>query len=229
MSFARPKHTSRKTSPDNLKRANLGTSFTEANFVSPSQMRSAYRIADPDHLSRIEALEADLSKVSKQQDALLPLMNMMEIGPALTKNENLLKGVHKKNQETEDRITRLEQLMINYQQNIENTVTKINSAPKVAPVDTSFIEKGLKDVTLQMNKQANSIRDLESNFGNAQKSLENKVTETIAINSKAIEMRLEKQRIEFNTTITELNSNVDLSFKKFEEAVQELYGQVNRN
>ena len=224
MSFAAPKKSSRKTSPDSMRK--IGSSLLENNLASIHHARSANYNIDPDYLSRIEVLESDLSKISKQQDALLPLMNMLEVTPTLMKNENLLKNINKRSQDTEDRITRLEHLMKNYHQNIEQTVAKINSTPKVTQVDTSFIENSLRDVSNQVNRQENSIKELEGDFGNLQKSVETKVTETITNSSRTMELKLERQRTDFNTALSDLSKNVDLTFKKFEDAVRELYGQV---
>jgi len=211
MSFAAPKKSSRKTSPDSFRKG--GNSFLENNLASIHQ-RSAHYNIDPDYLNRIDTLENELSKISKQQDALLPLMNMLEVTPTLAKNETLLKGINRRSQETEDRISRLEQLMKNYHQNIEQTVSRINTtAPKVTPIDTSFIENSLRDVSSQVNRQGNSIKELESTFGNLQKSVETKVTETISNSTRTMEIKLERQRTDFNTALSDLSKNVDLTFK----------------
>lgn len=229
MSFG-PKKASRKASPETAKK--LGNSYLNENFPLSAQGKNNSQsqiLLDPDLSSRIEMLESNLSRISTQQDALLPLMNMLEIAPTMTRNENLLKNLHKKGQETEDRISRLEQMVRGYQQNIETTISRIgslNSAPKVVQADTSLLEKSLKDVSNQITKQSTAVKEVENNLGQMQKTIETKVTETTTNSSRALELRLERQRGEFSSALNDFSKDIDLTFKKFEDAVKDLYSQV---
>ena len=223
MSFAPQKKSHRKLSPDSLRKS--GTNFTEPAYPTSAQSKYSHT-GDSDIISRIEALESSLSKISSQQDAFLPLMNMLELAPVMTKNENSLKNLNRKGQETEERIMRLEQMMKGYQQNIESTVSRINTSPKIIQADTGMLEKTIKDVAGQANKQAIMIKDLESNLTATQKAIETKVGEMTTNSSRACDLRLERQKADFSNSLNDLNKNIDLTFKKFEEAVRDLYVQV---
>lgn len=223
MSFAPAKKGSRKPSPESVRRT--GNSYMDMTIPSSAQHKR-YQSGDPDIIGRIEMIESNLSRISNQQDALLPLMNMLEVAPAMSRSENALKSLNKKGQDTEDRILRLENMVKNYQQNVENTIYRLNSAPKVIQTDTSMLEKALKDVTNQANRQGSSIKELESHIQHTQKSLETKSNDAITNSTRALEYKLERQRGEFNGALNDLSKNIDVTFKKFEDAVRELYGQV---
>ena len=53
---------------------------------------------------KLEILDNNLTRVSQQQEALLPLMGMVDLAPSVQKNEGILKTLHKKQTETDDKI-----------------------------------------------------------------------------------------------------------------------------
>jgi len=224
MSFGPPKKNITKF-PTELGRKASNPNWA-ANIPYPIQGQEIHKNIDADQENRINVLEANLSKISNQQDALLPLMNALDFVPSLTKSENALRAIAKKNQETEERIMKLEQLARAYQQNVEGTAVKLNAMPKIVHVDTTFVEKSIKDVSNQVNRQEHAIREIEANFGSIQRSIEAQVSDTITSSSRAMELRLERQRNDFNGALNDLSKNIDLTFKKFEDAVRDLYVQV---
>mmetsp|Transcript_2648 Transcript_2648/g.2286 ORF Transcript_2648/g.2286 Transcript_2648/m.2286 type:complete len:110 (-) Transcript_2648:345-674(-) len=109
MSFAPRKNGVRPKSPEGQKKST--TQLQDSPYTIQSRQKAN---VEPELQSRLDVLESHLSRVSNQQDALLPLMNMLDLGPSVAKNENLLKGLSKKGQDTEDRISRLEEALKSY-------------------------------------------------------------------------------------------------------------------
>jgi len=224
MSFGPPRKASKPS--NEILRKSSSPNFA-SGFSLPVQSPEINRNIDGDYENRINTLESNLSKISNQQDALLPLMNALDFVPSLSRNENMLKTLAKKNQETEERMMRIEHLAKVYQQSVEGTAVKLNAMPKIIHVDTSLVEKNIKDVSDQVNRQGHSIKEIEANFGSIQRSIETQVSETITGSSRTMELRLEKQRNDFNGALNDLSKNIDLTFKKFEDAVRDLYVQAD--
>ena len=51
--------------------------------------------------SRLDLIESNLNRVCNQHDALMPLLNLLELLPSLQKNENIVKTIQRKQQEFE--------------------------------------------------------------------------------------------------------------------------------
>lgn len=57
---------------------------------------------------RVQMIESNLSRVCLQQDALMPLLQMVELLPQFSKSENTLKQMQKKIEENESKILKSE-------------------------------------------------------------------------------------------------------------------------
>lgn len=223
MSFASKKHSERGKSPESQKKST--SNLHESPY--PLQTRSRMNL-DPESSSRLEVLEAHLSRVSNQQDALLPLMNMLDLAPNVAKNENLLKGLSKKGTETDEKIFRLEEMLRNYQGEIENTIQKINSLPKPQQFDAALFERNLKMLNSQVNEQQNSIKDMQHTMDDFHKNFEQRIDDEADNNLKHMETKLEKQKLEFTHAINDLKKTINETLKKLDEALGDLYNRGDR-
>jgi hypothetical protein len=220
MSFAPPK-SKRNKSPGSPRTQEKRSGFLESPSYSIPQPRNRGNL-DPELATRLEILESNLSRVSNQQDALLPLMQMLDLATTVNKTENLMKTLHKKCAETDDKIVKLEQVFKGYQSSIDASISKITSQKQQPNIDTSIIEKSMKGVVNQVNEQADSIKSLENNVINFQKTIDSRFREEFGGNQKNIENKLEKIRTEITNIVNEIKNTSSTSLKKFEENLKDM-------
>jgi predicted nucleic acid-binding Zn-ribbon protein len=221
MSFAPKKSMDRRSSPDSQKKSS--TNLQESPFNVQQRSRSTL---DPESTNRVDILEAHLSRISTQQDALLPLMTMLDLAPNVAKNENLLKNLSKKSNETDEKINRLEELIRGYQGNIDSAIQKINSLPKPQQFDAGLFERNLKLLNSQVIEHQNTLKDTQSNMDNFHKAFDARIDDEADHNLKIMETKLEKQKNEFSHAITELKLTINETLRKLDDALRELYEKV---
>ena len=182
-------------------------------------------IIEPEIATRLEVIEANLSRISQQQDALLPLMNMIDLSSIVAKNEGLMKSLHKKSSETDEKLGKLEQGLKIFQMNTENSISKI-SAQK-PQIDLSLFEKNFKSIINQINDQGGALRNLETNIINFEKVIDTRFKDENTANQKLIETRLEKHKQDINMALNEFRTSNQNSLKRYEEAIKDLNIKVN--
>jgi hypothetical protein len=222
MSFAPKKSVDRRSSPDSQKKSS--SNLQESPFNGQQKSRS---VLDPEATTRVDILEAHLSRISTQQDALLPLMTMLDLAPNVAKNENLLKNLSKKATETDDKVLKLEELIKGYQGNIDSAILKINSMPKPQQFDAGLFERNLKLLNSQVIEQQNVLKDAQNNMDNFHKAFDARIDDEADHNLKIMENKLEKQKNEFSNAITELKHTINETLRKLDDALKELYEKVS--
>lgn len=219
MSFA-PKKDGRGKSPESHKKS------TATIQESPLSVQGRPSSNEGGFTNRLDVLEAHLSRISNQQDALLPLMGMLDLAPNVTKSDTLLKGLQKKSQETDEKILKMEQLLKGYQNNVESSLQKINNVPKIPNFDAGLFERNIKMINSQVNDHQNTIKTIESNFDAFQKSIEARIDDEADATMKIMEGKLDKQRTEFTHAINDLKKTINETLKKLDEALKEFYLRV---
>jgi hypothetical protein len=222
MSFA-PKKEGRGKSPESHKKS------TATIQESPLSIQGRNTSIDNIYTNRLDVLEAHLSRISNQQDALLPLMGMLDMAPNVNKNDNLLKSLQKKSQETDEKILKMEQLLKGYQSNVEASLQKIANVPKMPNFDAGLFERNIKMINGQVNEHQNTIKNIENNFLAFQQSIEARIDDEADNTLKVMESKLEKQRQEFTVAINELKKTINETLKKLDEALKEFYLRVSNS
>ena len=221
MSFAPPK-TKRKNSDSPGRSQDKRNALLESVTNLPTRIKGNL---EPELFTRLEVIEANLSRISQQQDALLPLMNMIDLTSNVTKNEGMMKSLHKKCAETDEKLARLEQGLKAFQGNIENSISKI-SVQKQPQVDLSLFEKNFKNIINQINDQGGALRDLETNVVDFQKAIDSQLKEESKTTQRLIENSLEKHKQDINIALNEFRANNQNSFKRYEEVLKDLHLKV---
>jgi chromosome segregation ATPase len=176
--------------------------------------------------TRLEMLESNLARVTNQQDSLLPLMNMLEIAPNVAKNDNLVKNLHKKSQETEDKITKMEQALKNFQFALDQNVTRLQNQAKPQQFDAVLFERNLKNLGQQINEQKSALSSFDNRLSNHKTLLETKLQAENENNTTLLDQKFDKYSSDFNHAIGELKNNINDALKKFDEGLGVLYTKV---
>lgn len=179
--------------------------------------------------TRVDMLESNLGRVTNQQDSLLPLMNMLEIAPNVAKNDNMVKNLHKKAQESDDKILRLELMLKNQQAAIDQSMTKIASHSKYPQFDPVVFERNMKQLGDQLNDQKKTLSNIQNKFANNQKVIEKRLQEEHDNNTKSIDAKVDKYSNEFNNAINEMRQAIESAFQKFDEGLKQLAERVYLN
>jgi len=226
MSFA-PSKTKRKSSPDSPNRTQDKRSQMLESPSYSFPMRSTANLT-PDVASRLEVIESNLSRVSNQQDALLPLMNMVDVTQNLAKNETLMKNLHKKCAETDERTAKMEQLFKSYQSNIDATLTKIASQQNKPTFDSALFEKNIKGIVTQVNDQGTALKELDNNFSSYQKTMDARLKDEFGNNAKLLDNRLDKNKQDFTGSLNELKASTVNALKRLDESNRDLSAKCEK-
>jgi len=229
MSFAPTKNSTRRKkspggSPHKPERAFHGSRL---GIESPSTMslpRNSKNITGNPELDlpqKLEILESNLTRVSQQQEALLPLMNMIDLAPSVQKNEGILKSLHKKQSETESQQSKLENMFRNYQTNVDSTLTKLSTRP-VSNFDAGLFEKNLKSIGNQVTDQQAQFRELEDKFTKLEQGVGDKLHEELGMLYQKVENKLEKHRSETIAALKELKTGTNSNLKRFDEVLKDI-------
>ncbi|CAD8075303.1 unnamed protein product [Paramecium primaurelia] len=94
--------------------------------------------------ARTDKFESDLNRVSLQQDALLPLLQMIEYIPSIQRTEANVKQVQKKQDINEQKQGRLERCA-------ERKLREIESMPQKPQLEVQQVDQRIKDLESSIN------------------------------------------------------------------------------
>lgn len=118
-------------------------------------------------------------------------MDMLDLGPSVAKNENLLKGLSMKNQDTDDRISRLEDALNSYKGSVESSLQKMSTTNKPVQFDSGLFERNLKMINNQVHDHEDTLKGLEDNFLEFQRAIEMKIDDETDNTMKIMESKLD--------------------------------------
>jgi len=224
MSFAAPrreKESARRRSPQHVKKESV---MIDNPYSIDNRNRST--VGQQDIGQRIEALENNLNRVTAQQETLLPLMNMLEMAPNVNKNDHLIKNLHKKSQETDERLMKMEQMIKSYNANLDANLAKINNLPKPPQFDPAFFDKSLKNLSNQLVDQQSQIQRVEKTFEELKKATDQRLKEENANLLKIIDNKFDKHKNDFMHAVGEMQKSINDTLKKFDDALRDLGTKV---
>lgn len=192
--------------------------------------------ADPSY--RLDILNSNIIRINQQQEALLPLIDHLDIPEmrnCLENNEYLTREMLSKNQEMDERMERLEELIQNYGLKIENrrTVKVEREEPIIERIDKSpraevrLLEKGVKKIVMKITQNDDILASVEKGMQKIQKTIEDKLESETNTRSTKVEKRIERNMKEFNMTVEDVNKGVEVGFERLEKAVEDLYQKVS--
>ena len=174
---------------------------------------------------KLDILENNLTRVSQQQEALIPLMSMIDLAPSVQKNEGILKGLHKKQSETDEKVLKLEQMFRNYQTNVDSTLSKLSTRP-VSNFDAGLFEKNLKSIGNQVADQATQFKELEDKFTTLESAVGERLQDELGMLYRNVEAKLDKHRMETITALGELKNGTNNNLKRFDEVLKDIMSKV---
>lgn len=181
---------------------------------------------DSDLYVKYEKVEGNLSHVSTQQDALLPLMNLLELAPTVQKSVGLMKTLDKKQEESEKKLSKLEEILRHNQEHTDLQIQKANDRQPIDVPDSASFEKSLKSVFNRVAEQQYQYKDLENKLSNLDKGVVNRLKDELGTLSKNVESKLDKHRQETISALGELKNGTNTNLKKFDDVLKDIMSKV---
>lgn len=195
---------------------------------------------DTDPSYRLDILNSNIIRINQQQEALLPLIDHIDVSEmrtCLENNEYLAREILEKNQEIDERMERLEEFIQNYGPKLENRGTgkvertepiermeRIDKSPRA---EVRLLEKGVKKIVLKITQNDEILASVEKGMQKIQKTIEEKLESETNTRSAKVEKRIERNMKEFNMTVEDVNKGVEVGFERLEKAVEDLYQKVD--
>lgn len=190
----------------------------------PKGMRYGY---DSEFSTKVDELESSLSTVSNQQDALLPLMNLLDLAPNVQKTVGLMKNLDKRQDETEKKLGKLEDILKNNQEHTDLEIQKANDQQPIDIPDSSSFEKSLKSVFNRVAEQQYQYKDLENKLTNLDQGVIKRLKDELGSLSKTVESKLDKHRQETISALGELKNGTNNNLKRFDDVLKDIMGKVS--
>ncbi|CAD8107353.1 unnamed protein product [Paramecium sonneborni] len=127
--------------------------------------------------SKLAHLEINLNRVCLQQDALMPLLQMIEYIPAIQRTDSVVKGLMRKIEENEQKILKSEKLL----------ESKIKNPDGNQDKDTKKQQKQLQELQ-------GKVKDMEQQMNNLQRWYEAKLKEENQALQRNLEHKIEKSK-----------------------------------
>mmetsp|Transcript_76412 Transcript_76412/g.88840 ORF Transcript_76412/g.88840 Transcript_76412/m.88840 type:complete len:513 (+) Transcript_76412:104-1642(+) len=183
---------------------------------------------DGDIHKQYDKLEANLSHVSTQQDALLPLMNLLELAPSVQKSVGLMKLLGKRQEETDIKLAKFEESLRLSQKHTDLQIQKANDRQPIDVPDSASFEKSLKSVFNRVAEQQYQYKDLENKLSNLDKSVDDRLKVDLDSLSKTVESKLDKHRQETINDLKDLKNGTNQNLKKFDDVLKDIMGKSEK-
>lgn len=230
MSFSGKIDTKKNRSPVGSPQSHFNRSISSASklYDSPSSygLHRETRAYDPEVLRKFEELETNLSNVSNQQDSLLPLMNLLDLSPNVQKAVGLMKNLDKRQDETDKKLIKLEEILRNNQIHTDEDIQKANDRQPIDVPDSGSFEKSLKGVFNRVAEQQYQYKDLEGKLLNLDQGVVKRLKDELGSLSKNVESKLDKHRQETISALGELKNGTNNNLKRFDDVLKDIMGKV---
>ena len=190
---------------------------------------------DTDPSYRLDILNANIIRINQQQEALLPLVDNIDLHKMhsyIEKNEHLAKEISYRNQEIDERLEGLEEIIQNFGSRItiktERTepIERIERIAQSPRAEVKLMEKGVKKIVVKMTQNDEILASVEQGIHKMQKTIEDKLESEMNVRATKVEKRIERNMKEFNMTVEDVNKGVGVGFERLEKAVDGLYQKV---
>jgi hypothetical protein len=172
-------------------------------------------------MNRLEILESNLNRVCNQHDALMPLLNMNNLMPSLTKTETTLKTLQKKIAENEDKLQKAESALKDHQNYVETSLARLNnSKTNHGNQEYQQLDKTIKNTNNHLNALQSNLKDVESTVLNLQKLTDAKFKDEFININKGVEVKLDRNKNDVQSILAEFKNNIQLTLKKHEEMIK---------
>ena len=178
-------------------------------------------------LIKIDSLEATISKLCNQHDALMPLISIANTFQNLPKVENTIKIMSKKLNTTENKLTTMEGNLGEYHSFIEASMKSFMNQSSSPSFNVAEVEKSIKGINSHMNSLQNNIKDVEQLVGNLQRKTDEKFRDELTNFSKSVDGKLERNRHDIQNMIAEFKNDIHLAVKMQEEFFKEFQSQAH--
>lgn len=143
--------------------------------------------------TKLTCLEKNLNRVCLQQDALIPLLQIVDLLPIVHKSDSTIKMLTKKIDENEARTIKVERIL----------EQRLKGKSEKNPLQKNEIGRIAKTCD-QLQQQ---FKDFEQNAMNVHRWFEAKLKEEAYSVSRAIDVKLEKQKIEISKQVNQNSKN----------------------
>ncbi|KRX07190.1 hypothetical protein PPERSA_00347 [Pseudocohnilembus persalinus] len=157
---------------------------------------------DQKHLNyQLELIEGNLSRVCNQHDALMPLLQILEAMPQISKNEQEIKNI-KNNQKA------LEQKL----KNLESMVNQNSNQHVFGTIERNFKQQNSTIASIKA-----SIKEIEQNQMHNQKVLDAKSKEEAQHVQRNVDAKIDKNKRDVQNILAEFKNSIQIELKKQEE------------
>ena len=223
-SYTKSRENPSRASVSNGSKQILGTPSRQ----SMSKSFAEGSVIDNDFEGKAEALERALSRVTNKQDALLPLMNLLDLKPSMEKNKIRMKDLDKKFDKTTERIASAEQqLMANGEKTQEGLDAIRDRLLKHGnDVDSVKFERKLKNAFYRVADQHQKLTDLKNKIEGLEQGTEEKAQSEVKSISKTVESQLDEHRKSTIESLKALKEDTSGSLGSLKTLFEEIMRRV---